>query len=621
MNKKILALVLTAAITFSSAITAFAADTATNISLADSSNPTVSSAIVSTKDTATKISLDDRTKLSVSLQSNSLVFSNEPTDQAYDNISIDVINNDIIGDVVRTVTYNKDTGATINLNGLSDGSYKLKVFITNDLRYDMKRYAFTIEVKGGSASFKSSSYYANNLKITANERTDAYALDWYKSGTLATDPAYVKQANLITAGITDDYAKVKAIHDWVASNMSYDYGQGSTEELFPGSGTLKSGICENFTGVTMGLYQAAGFPAKWIDGGTYNYKGEGHTWTEVYVDNRWVFSDTTWDYFDKSIAEYSVTHELSDGIAHSLNLIEQDRKAWNGSLYIMKIGPNGINQGKVLQEIKDYPLGGLVTSTYGYNANDMYSDAKCTKPWNFKTDKVGSYSHIIYVKMPTISVTFDTQGGTAIKSVEVKPNADGYCKIPQPANPTRSGYTFTGWVIDNPNNSTVWDFKNWTINYDRTLYATWKKTTDTKTNYTVSFNTQGGTAVKALTINANSTITKPATPTRKGYKFVNWYKDSKCTKVWNFATDKVTANTTLYAGWAKTYTVSFNSNGGTAVKALTVNANSTIVKPKAPTRKGYKFVNWYKDSKCTKVWNFATDKVTANTTLYAKWKK
>ncbi len=40
-------------------------------------------------------------------------------------------------------------------------------------------------------------------------------------------------------------------------------------------------------------------------------------------------------------------------------------------------------------------------------------------------------------------------------------------------------------------------------------------------------------------------------PTKAGYKFANWYKDAKCTKPWDFATDKVTANTTLYAGWKK----------------------------------------------------------------------
>lgn len=554
MNKKMLALMVTAAITLSST-GGYAADTTTNISLAGSSNPSVSSTIAPTKDTATKISLDDLTKLSVSLQSNSLVFNSDPTRETYDSIYIYLVDKK---NNISTYTYKRGQvdGSSINLSDLSDGSYELRVFkAARGIGNRVMKYAFTIEVKGGVGNFKPSVWYAKNLKLTANERTDVYALDFYKylAQLDYVKQAYVKHANLITAGITDDYLKAKAIADWVTSNLAYSFVEypeddGSFAELFPGSGVGKTAICVGFAGVTMELFQAAGFPAKYIVGGLNNLD---HAWTEVYVDGRWVFVDATAGWFDRSIAEWSVTHDLGTSALDGLSV--DTMYTWNGSLYIKKVGPNGVFQDKVLKEINHYPLGGLVTSTYGYNAKDMYSDAKCTKPWNFATDKVSLSEgyNTIYVKLPTHSITFDSQGGTTIKSVEVKPDANGYCKIPKPANPTRNGYTFAGWVVDNPNNSTVWDFKDWTINYDVTLYATWIKTTATKTNYTVSFNSQGGTAVKALTVNANSKLVKPANPTRKGYKFVSWYKDSKCTKVWNFATDKVTANTTIYAKWTK----------------------------------------------------------------------
>ena len=142
--------------------------------------------------------------------------------------------------------------------------------------------------------------------------------------------------------------------------------------------------------------------------------------------------------------------------------------------------------------------------------------------------------------------------------------------------------------------------------------------------YTVTFNANGhGTAPAALTgVTSGSTISAPTAPTESGYTFGGWYKEAGCTTAWDFASDTVTANTTLYAKWtASTYTVTFNANGhGTAPAALTgVTNGSTISAPTAPTESGYTFGGWYKEDTCANQWNFASDTVTAATTLYAKW--
>lgn len=68
-----------------------------------------------------------------------------------------------------------------------------------------------------------------------------------------------------------------------------------------------------------------------------------------------------------------------------------------------------------------------------------------------------------------------------------------------------------------------------------------------------------------------------------------------------------------------TYTVTFNSQGGSNVAAIKVKAGGTISAPTAPTRSGYVFGGWYKESSCTTEWNFSSDKVNSDITLYAKW--
>jgi uncharacterized repeat protein (TIGR02543 family) len=72
--------------------------------------------------------------------------------------------------------------------------------------------------------------------------------------------------------------------------------------------------------------------------------------------------------------------------------------------------------------------------------------------------------------------------------------------------------------------------------------------------YTVTFNANGGTSVPAQTVPADGTATKPTDPTKTGYIFGDWYKEAALDNLWNFATDTVTDNITLYAGWTYIFT-------------------------------------------------------------------
>ena len=79
--------------------------------------------------------------------------------------------------------------------------------------------------------------------------------------------------------------------------------------------------------------------------------------------------------------------------------------------------------------------------------------------------------------------------------------------------------------------------------------------------YTVTFDSQGGSYVDPQTVEHGGLAIEPADPTKTGYTFAGWYKESGCINAWNFATDTVTSDITLYAKWnINSYTVTFNKN-------------------------------------------------------------
>lgn len=139
--------------------------------------------------------------------------------------------------------------------------------------------------------------------------------------------------------------------------------------------------------------------------------------------------------------------------------------------------------------------------------------------------------------------------------------------------------------------------------------------------YTVIFNANGGSTVSSLEVEEDSLITKPTDPSKTGYTFEGWYKESGLTTPWVFTSDKVTMDITLYAKWTPvvlTYTVTFDTDGGSTVDQVTVNGGSAISEPTAPTKSGYSFEGWYIDQLFATAWVF-TDVINNDVTLYAKW--
>src|SRR5690606_11589041 len=83
--------------------------------------------------------------------------------------------------------------------------------------------------------------------------------------------------------------------------------------------------------------------------------------------------------------------------------------------------------------------------------------------------------------------------------------------------------------------------------------------------------------------------------------------------------EDVTISLTVVKLAQESYTVTFESSGGSTVPNQTVLKNGLIVKPTDPTKADHTFDGWYKEASFTTLWNFDLDKVTNNTTLYAKF--
>jgi uncharacterized repeat protein (TIGR02543 family) len=117
-------------------------------------------------------------------------------------------------------------------------------------------------------------------------------------------------------------------------------------------------------------------------------------------------------------------------------------------------------------------------------------------------------------------------------------------------------------------------------------------------------------------------VFKPSDPLRVNCNFGGWFTDNGTFEnEWNFATDVVTQDTTLFAKWNfKTFTVSF---AGDEIDIIpqTVEYNSKATKPADPVRTEYTFSGWFTGNYYTfeNEWDFETNTVTHDITLYAKW--
>ena len=144
-----------------------------------------------------------------------------------------------------------------------------------------------------------------------------------------------------------------------------------------------------------------------------------------------------------------------------------------------------------------------VPSRQGYQFTGWYLDD--TK-YDFNTAVTGNMTLTAKWTANSYTITFDTDGGSKIDPI----TQDYGTAITAPADPTREGYTFIGWDKAIPATMPAEDL---------TVTAQWRIN-----QYTIAFDTDGGSAIAPITQDYGTQITAPADPTREGYTFIGWDK-------------------------------------------------------------------------------------------------
>ena len=198
-------------------------------------------------------------------------------------------------------------------------------------------------------------------------------------------------------------------------------------------------------------------------------------------------------------------------------------------------------------------------------------------------------------------------------SVSVEANINGLAK---------TGHSFTGWnTAPNGAGTPYAPGANFHLTGDITLYAQWQVN-----NYTLHFDSKGGSNVPDQTVAFGAKATTPTAPTKTGHTFAGWYKEAGLVNAWNFATDTMPASdTTLYAKWTvNQYKIHYDANTGTggATPDTVSNYDTTVqIANNGFTKTGHSFTGWNTapNGAGTPYAPGANFHLTGDITLYAQW--
>ena len=224
----------------------------------------------------------------------------------------------------------------------------------------------------------------------------------------------------------------------------------------------------------------------------------------------------------------------------------------------------------------------------------------------------GSYNNtnnVSYMlKRPTL--TFDVDGGDPITAITVK---KGSVVDLAEYVPTKSGYIFRGWYSDSALTTPVDEIE---VIEDTTVYAKFEIPTE---YFTLTFDSKGGSAIAPAEELEGTVIDLSGyTPTNGELVFGGWFADSELTEA---VTEIVLReDTTVYAKWVRSYTLTFEVDGGAPIAPVEVLEGVPVdLASYTTTKDGLIFDGWFNDAKLTR--RRKTITISEDTTVYAKWTK
>lgn len=202
-----------------------------------------------------------------------------------------------------------------------------------------------LERLGQGWAIQQSPVYSHNKLMYEKDKSTSEALKRTPS-IQSQNSGIISIASEVTSGCETDYQRILALHDWVCSYLRYDMDSIASGEIPPyyaeevvknrnavclGFATLYAALCRSIDipcNVVSGYALGIGADTEWTDETTLTEE-QNHAWNEVYVDNRWVIVDTTWDcankiengvltegeevshmYFDANIDFFSANHKI-----------------------------------------------------------------------------------------------------------------------------------------------------------------------------------------------------------------------------------------------------------------------------------------------------------------------
>jgi uncharacterized repeat protein (TIGR02543 family) len=239
--------------------------------------------------------------------------------------------------------------------------------------------------------------------------------------------------------------------------------------------------------------------------------------------------------------------------------------SWMINQYTITFDSNGGSEIASITDYFDSEISGIENPTKeGYSFQYWYLENNINFPSKMPAENITVYA---FWKINKYNISFFTYENILVTSI----TEDYGTNIIIPDEPTREGYTFNGWDANVP---TIMPSEN------LTLTATW-----TINAYTITFDTDGGSAVSAITQNYDTTVTIPSAPTKEGYTFGGWSE--------TVPTRMPAENQTLIATWTiNAYTITFDTDGGSAVNEITQDYATEVTTPSDPIKDGFIFVSW-----------------------------